>query len=271
MPAPKHADPPIAGRPVGLTEVAERSPAAAPALLLEDVTVRYAARGREETTALDRFSLTVAPRERVAVVGPSGCGKSTLLALAAGLIKPASGTVATAEEVALMPQRDLLVPWRTAIANAALALEAQGVSRKEAIARAQPVFERFGLAGFERSRTWELSGGMRQRVAFLRTVLTGRQLLALDEPFGALDSITRGEMQDWLLTALGGEPRTLLLVTHDIDEALTLADRTVILSPRPGRVVDEITARRPAGATRAEWITSPEFAELKAEALEALL
>ena len=183
--------------------------------------------------------------ERVAVVGPSGCGKSSLLALTAGLVAPTSGTVTVDEEVALMPQRDLLVPWRSALRNAALALEAQGVSKAEAARRAAPLFERFGLESFENSRTWELSGGMRQRVAFLRTVLTGRPLLALDEPFGALDSITRAQMQEWLLDALADEPRTLLLVTHDVEEALTLADRMVIVTPRPGRVAAEIAVNRP--------------------------
>lgn len=264
MPAPKHAEPQIAARPADLAEVPARDRSA---LEFDGVVARYS--GRTETVALDGLSLNVSAGERVAVVGPSGCGKSTLLALAAGLIEPAAGTVIAHETVALMPQRDLLVPWRSALANAALALEAQGISRREAIRRAEPMFERFGLAGFENSRTWELSGGMRQRVAFLRTVLTGRELLALDEPFGALDSITRGEMQDWLLAALGGEPRTLLLVTHDVDEALTLADRVVILTPRPGRVADEIVVRRPQ-SSRTDWITSPEFAALKAEAMEAL-
>jgi NitT/TauT family transport system ATP-binding protein len=235
----------------------------------DDVSLTYAGK-RGATEALAGFELTVRSGERVAVVGPSGCGKSTLLGLAAGLIEPTSGTVDVSEAVALMPQRDLLVPWRSALRNAALALEAQGVSRSAAEASARPLFERFGLAEFESSRTWELSGGMRQRVAFLRTVLTGRPLLALDEPFGALDSITRGEMQEWLLGALAEEPRTLLLVTHDVEEALTLADRVVVVTPRPGRVAAEIAVDRPRATTRTDWITSLEFAGLKSEALAAL-
>jgi NitT/TauT family transport system ATP-binding protein len=235
----------------------------------DDVSLTYRGR-KQQTDALAGFNLSILEGERVAVVGPSGCGKSSLLALAAGLIKPTSGSVAVSEQVALMPQRDLLVPWRSALRNAALALEAQGVPKHEAIARAEPLFEHFGLASFESARTWELSGGMRQRVAFLRTVLTGRRLLALDEPFGALDSITRAEMQEWLLGALDGDPRTLMLVTHDVEEALALASRVVIVTPRPGRVSAQLNVNKPDGISRTEWVTSRDFSELKAEALEAL-
>lgn len=262
------------------TSAAVVAPARRPAPLTPPAQPECAARfkavgltygsGEKPTEALRAFSLDVRSGERVAVVGPSGCGKSSLLALTAGLLAPTVGTVEVGEEVALMPQRDLLVPWRSALRNAALALEAQGVPRAEAARRAAPLFERFGLESFENSRTWELSGGMRQRVAFLRTVLTGRPMLALDEPFGALDSITRAQMQEWLLSALGAEPRTLLLVTHDVEEALTLADRMVIVTPRPGRVAAELLVNRPRETSRTDWVTSLEFAGLKAEALEAL-
>jgi NitT/TauT family transport system ATP-binding protein len=165
-----------------------------------------------------------------------------------------------------MPQRDLLLPWRTALANAALALECQGVPRSEARRRAEPLFERFGLAEFEEARPAELSGGMRQRVAFLRTLLPGRHVLLLDEPFGSLDSITRASMQRWLADALSQEPRTVVLVTHDVDEAVFLADRVVVLSPRPGRVVADIEVDL-AGPRD---VTSPEFGAMKRRALEAL-
>lgn len=266
MPVQKQADPPLVEAPAAsaapLTSAGER------ALEFDSVSLTYA--GRRPTEALRGFSLDVASGERVAVIGPSGCGKSTLLALAAGLIAPDAGSVQVSGAVALMPQRDLLVPWRSALENAALALEAQGTSRREARAKAAPMFERFGLGSFENARTWELSGGMRQRVAFLRTVLTGRPVLALDEPFGALDSITRAQMQEWLLGALGQEPRTLLLVTHDIEEALTLADRVVIMSGRPGRVLATLDSGRPREMQRADWVTSLEFAGLKARALEVL-
>ena len=201
----------------------------------------------------------------MAVVGPSGCGKSTLLELIAGLQQPDEGTVRAAE-ASYMPQRDLLLPWRTALANAALALECQGVPRSEARRRAEPLFERFGLAEFEDARPAELSGGMRQRVAFLRTLLPGRQVLLLDEPFGSLDSITRASMQRWLADALSQEPRTVVLVTHDVDEAVFLADRVVVLSPRPGRVVADIEVDL-AGPRD---VTSPEFGAMKRRALEAL-
>ncbi len=240
-----------------------------PAVRLEDVRVGFQTR-TGSVGALDGLSLTIGDGERVALVGPSGCGKSTLLSLVAGLLRPGGGVVDVRREVALMPQRDLLVPWRSALRNAALALEAQGTPRAEAAERARPLFERFGLAGFEQARTWELSGGMRQRVAFLRTILTGRPLLALDEPFGALDAITRGEMHEWLEQALAAEPRTMLLVTHDVEEALTLAGRVVLMTRRPGRVAGEIAVDRPAGLSRAQWTTSREFSILKSQALAAL-
>ena len=153
-----------------------------------------------------------------------------------------------AAPAALMPQRDLLLPWLTALDNAGLALRARGVSRAQARAAAAPWLERFGLAGFERARPAELSGGMRQRVSFLRTLLAGKPVLALDEPFAALDAITRAEMQGWLAQVLTSEPRTVVLVTHDVEEAVMLADRVAVMSPRPGRVVAEIDVDAAAAA-----------------------
>jgi NitT/TauT family transport system ATP-binding protein len=165
-----------------------------------------------------------------------------------------------------MPQRDLLLPWLTAIDNAALALRVAGAGRNEARARAHPLFAAFGLEGFERSRPHELSGGMRQRVAFLRTLLSGKEVLCLDEPFGALDAITRAEMQRWLAGALAAEPRTVLFVTHDVEEALVLADRVILLSPRPGRIIAELSVHAPRPRTP----TDGEIVALRAQALEAL-
>jgi ABC-type nitrate/sulfonate/bicarbonate transport system ATPase subunit len=238
------------------------------------------ARGQHgELVALEGLDLEVRGREVLAVVGPSGCGKSTLLELVAGLQEPDEGAVVTAgasraearrSKCAYMPQRDLLLPWRDALANAALALECQGVPRAEARRRAAPLFERFGLGEFERSLPADLSGGMRQRVAFLRTLLAGRPVLALDEPFGALDSITRGTMQQWLADALAAEPRTVILVTHDVEEALFLADRVAVLSPRPGTVVAELAVRLERPRSRRATVTDPGFAGLKERALEAL-
>jgi len=215
--------------------------------------------------ALANMSLHAAPREVVAVVGPSGCGKTTLLELICRLQRPDSGTVRAAP-AALMPQRDLLLPWLSAIDNAGLALRARGASRGEARKAAAPWLERFGLERFERTRPAELSGGMRQRVSFLRTLLTGKPVLALDEPFAALDAITRHEMQGWLSHVLTGEPRTVVLITHDVEEAVILGDRVVVMSPRPGRTVAEIDVTLPRPRRR----TDPVVVELRERALAAL-
>jgi ABC-type nitrate/sulfonate/bicarbonate transport system ATPase subunit len=239
--------------------------------------VRRAYRTRRGVvSALEGVDLEVREREVLAVVGPSGCGKSTLLELIAGLQEPDAGSVSAGDAkqrldvCAYMPQRDLLLPWRDALANAALGLECQGVSKAEARRRAAPLFERFGLAEFERSYPDELSGGMRQRVAFLRTLMAGRPVLLLDEPFASLDAITRGQMQEWLAEALATEARTVVLVTHDTEEALFLADRVAVLSPRPGRVVEELAVPFPRPRNRRETITDPTFIQLKQRALEAL-
>jgi ABC-type nitrate/sulfonate/bicarbonate transport system ATPase subunit len=246
------------------------APAQGPLSLEKAVELRGVERRFGSVTALERLDLTVSDREVVAVVGPSGCGKSTMLELIAGLQQPDAGTISVSGECALMPQSDLLLPWRDALGNAALALECEGVRKKDARARAAPLFERFGLGQFERAYPGELSGGMRQRVAFMRTLLAGRPVLLLDEPFGALDAITRASMQDWLAETLASEPRTVVLVTHDVEEALVLADRVAILSPRPGRVVAELRVDLARPRVRRELVVSPEFTELKRRALEAL-
>lgn len=232
-----------------------------------------------ELAVLDGIELAVREHEVLALVGPSGCGKSTLLELIAGLREPAAGGIViegraeAAERLrrcAFMPQRDLLFPWLAAIDNAALALRNRGASRVAAREEAATLFERFGLAGFEGARPAELSGGMRQRVAFLRTLLARKPILLLDEPFASLDAITRAEMQSWLAAALEAEARTVVLVTHDVEEALYLADRVAVLSARPGRVVDELDFARPRGE-RTETVTDPAFAELRERAMRALL
>ncbi len=218
-----------------------------------------------EVVALDGVDLQVTAGAVVAVVGPSGCGKSTLLALVCGLDCADAGTV-DAPPAALMPQRDALLPWLSALDNAALALRVAGMSRADARAAARSHFEAFGLAGFENARPAALSGGMRQRVAFLRTLLAGRPLLCLDEPFASLDALTRAQAQGWLASALALEPRTVLLVTHDVEEAVLLADRIVLLSPRPGRVVLELDVALPRPRVR----TDAAVVELRERALAAL-
>jgi ABC-type nitrate/sulfonate/bicarbonate transport system ATPase subunit len=221
--------------------------------------------GRRPVQALGGVSLHAEPRETVAVVGPSGCGKTTLLELVCGLLEPDAGEL-QAPPAALMPQRDGLLPWLSALDNAALALRVGGASKAAARAAAHEHLAAFGLEGFERTRPAELSGGMRQRVAFLRTLLAGRPVLCLDEPFGALDALTRAQLQRWLAGALVREPRTVLLVTHDVEEAVLLADRIVLLSPRPGRVVGELRVDLPRPRER----TEPAVVELRERALSAL-
>jgi ABC-type nitrate/sulfonate/bicarbonate transport system ATPase subunit len=229
------------------------------------VTVAGVEKAFGAVQALGGVSLRAAPREVVAVVGPSGCGKSTLLELVCGLATPDAGTIAAAP-AALMPQRDGLLPWLSALDNAALALRVRGTAKAAARAAAHEHFAAFGLEGFERARPRELSGGMRQRVAFLRTLLAGRPVLCLDEPFGALDALTRGQMQRWLAEALAREPRTVLLVTHDVEEAVLLADRIVLLSPRPGRAIATIDVP----LARPRHRTDLDVVALRERALEAL-
>jgi ABC-type nitrate/sulfonate/bicarbonate transport system ATPase subunit len=230
-----------------------------------EVVSRTFAGRRGLVPALDGMTLRAEPGEIVAVVGPSGCGKTTLLELICGLQRPDAGEIESAP-AALMPQRDLLLPWLGTLDNAGLALRVRGVSRSAARLQAAPWLERFGLAGFEKARPAELSGGMRQRVSFLRTLLAGKPVLALDEPFAALDAITRAEMQGWLGHVLEAEPRTVVLVTHDVEEAVILADRVVVMSARPGKAVASIAV----GLARPRRRTDPDVVALRERALEAL-
>jgi NitT/TauT family transport system ATP-binding protein len=233
----------------------------AQAVVLREVGHSYVSARGEPVRALDGVSLHAERGDLLALVGPSGCGKTTLLELICGLQSPQRGTI-ECEPAVLMPQRDLLLPWLDALDNAALALRVARVARKAARARAAALFAELGLDGFERARPGELSGGMRQRVAFLRTLLSGKPVLCLDEPFGALDAITRAEMQEWLAGALAREPRTTVLVTHDVEEAILLADRVLILSPRPGHVMGELAPEgaRPRSRTDARVISLRERA-----------
>lgn len=243
-------------------------------VLLMGVTHAF---GDLETVA--SLDLEVEPHGVVGLVGPSGCGKSTLLELICGLREPRRGAIAVGgatagferlARCAFMPQRDLLLPWYSAIDNAALALRNQGMRRGPARAAAAELFARFGLGGFEGAQPRELSGGMRQRVAFLRTLVAGKPVLALDEPFAALDAITRAEMQEWLASALRTDPRTVVLVTHDVEEALYLCDRVAVLSARPAGIVGEFSAPLRRAEDRDEAVTDASFVAAREEALRAL-
>ncbi|MEN0129134.1 MAG: ABC transporter ATP-binding protein [Brevundimonas sp.] len=218
------------------------------------VAVRSLAVRFERTAALDDVSLAVAAGEFVAVIGPSGCGKSTLLRVLAGLVP--AGAAVSADELrvptlpdgrratAWMPQGDSLLPWRRALPNALVGASIGRLDRASSRARAQAMFSEFGLAGFERAWPHELSGGMRQRLALARTCLPGLPVLLLDEPFGALDALTRRRMNAWLAElSLAGSSGAVLLVTHDVDEALLLADRVLVMSERPGRIVADVDVR----------------------------
>jgi ABC-type nitrate/sulfonate/bicarbonate transport system ATPase subunit len=243
------------------------------------VSIRGLAHSYAELRTIERLDLDVPAHSVLGLVGPSGCGKSTLLELIAGLQEPGSGVVEVGGAVAggdrlahcaFMPQRDLLLPWLSAIDNAALALRNRGIRRGEARRQAGRLFERFGLAGFESSAPAELSGGMRQRVAFLRTLIAGKPVLALDEPFASLDAITRAEMQQWLAGALRADPRTVVLVTHDIEEALYLCDSVAVLSARPARIAERLSAPAPRTTDRDEAVTDPAFVRVRERAMQAL-
>ena len=225
---------------------------------------------------LDSVNLVVEPGTFVALIGPSGAGKSTLLGLLAGLETPDEGivekdgvTLTRPGLVAYMPQSDLLLPWRSVVANVSLGLEATGAPRRAARKEALAALERFRLEGFASVPPAALSGGMRSRVALLRTALFGRDTLLLDEPFGALDALTRRDLQGWLLGVRDEFAATIVLVTHDVDEALLLADRVVVLSRRPARVALDLLVDLERPRTM-EVETTEGFARLKGRLLEAL-
>lgn len=200
-----------------------------------------------EKHVLEKVSFSLQEGEFVSILGPSGCGKSTILNLLAGVVPMQTGEVfadgqavcGTSSHFAYMPQNDLLLPWKTILDNVCLYGKVHGIA-KEAREEARKHFQEFGLAGCEDAYPSELSGGMRQRAAFLRTALCSADILLLDEPFGALDVISRGTMQDWLLSMREKLNRTVLLVTHDMDEAIYLSDRILILGGTPANIVHEI-------------------------------
>lgn len=251
---------------------------AAPVLALHHISFDYAA-NRSATPVVDDASLELKRGEVVSIIGPSGCGKSTLLTIAAGLVKSQSGRVlvdgeeATGEagHVGFMMQRDELFLWRTVLENVLLGLEvAKGRTDAADEQRAMQLLAIAGLSGFEHHYPGALSGGMRQRAAFVRTLMLGRPVVLLDEPFGALDAITRSEMQGWLLKMRAELDQTLLMVTHDIDEAIYLSDRVFVMSARPGRIslVVDIPFERPR---RYEDIVAQQaFGQLKSQLLLAI-
>jgi ABC-type nitrate/sulfonate/bicarbonate transport system ATPase subunit len=259
----------------GSNRVAPALPEAAPLLELNGISKTFGS-----VQAVRDLSLSVEPGEFVTVVGPSGCGKSTLFNMVAGLDEPDPGGILRFKgrgchasellgRVSFMPQRDLLLPWRNVVDNAILANEIEGANRAEARAKALRMLPEFGLTGFEKQYPHQLSGGMRQRVALMRTFMFERELMLLDEPFGALDALTRTLMQRWLLDVWQRHRRTILFITHDVDEAIFLGDRVLVMSARPGHVkhARRVDLPRPRAA---ELVTSPEFIALKREILEAI-
>ncbi len=237
-----------------------------------------AAKGGRPVQALQDVSLEVPSGGFVSIVGPSGCGKSTLLHLLSGLEKADEGCIkvdgveanALSRSVALMPQDDLLLPWRSILDNVILGPVCEGRNVKRARLRAQELFPVFGLEGFEQAYPADLSGGMRQRAALLRTFFCERSFHLLDEPFGRLDALTRASMQQWLTGYWEQRRSAVILVTHSIDEALFMADQVYVMSPRPGRILArlEIPFARPRHYV--EVVTSPEFGALKRDVFEHL-
>jgi ABC-type nitrate/sulfonate/bicarbonate transport system ATPase subunit len=241
-------------------------------LSLQNISQRFG-----ETQALAPTNLDIQPGEFVSVVGPSGCGKSTMFNIIAGVLTPSEGKVridgrdvtGRSGHVGYMLQKDLLLPWRTVIDNIVLGAILKGGASKAERAEGVALARRYGLGDFINHYPSALSGGMRQRVALMRTLAMHHDVMLLDEPFGALDSQTRLSMQQWLLSVWAQEKRTIVFVTHDIDEAVFLADRVVVMTPRPGRIREILTVpiERPRPMS---CLTSPEFSKLKARILDLI-
>jgi ABC-type nitrate/sulfonate/bicarbonate transport system ATPase subunit len=244
---------------------------------IEVLGVSHTFPGHPPVASLRDVHLSVENGEFVSIVGPSGCGKSTLLRILAGLLLPTGGEALVEGKrcdgkpgaAAYMPQGGVLLPWLRAMSNATLGARLAGLSTTAAHRRAGELFERFGLGGFEQSWPAELSGGMQQRVALLRTFLMPRSVCLMDEPFGALDAITRADIHRWLEDVWLAERRAVLFVTHDVEEALVLSDRVYIMSKRPGTMVRELTVPFERPRTRSV-VASAEFGALKGQLLEAL-
>ncbi len=242
----------------------------APKLEIEQLGKTYVSQDGESIVALEGLSLEVAEGEFVSIVGPSGCGKSTLFDILAGFKEQTTGRVRIDGEepvellgrIAYMQQRDMLLPWRTILDNTILALEVAGVKRRQARKVAREQLPRFGLAGFEELLPEQLSDGMRQRAALLRTYLAGREILLLDEPFAALDALTRQQVREWMLEIWAAERKTIVLITHDIEEAVFLADRALGMTPRPGSIAVSVDVDLPRPRT-IETLADPHLIALK--------
>ena len=219
--------------------------------------------------ALAQADMAVMPHEFVCLIGPSGCGKSTLLRLLGGLVKPTSGRVLyrgqpltrPTSSIGMVFQQPTLMPWRTVIQNTALPLQILGIPATERFERAAAMLELVGLGDFAQSLPRELSGGMQQRVSLARALIHAPDTLLLDEPFGSLDALTRERMNDELLRIWGQERQTAIMVTHDIQEAIFLADRVLVMSQRPGRILEEVMTGLPRPRSRS-MMYDPRFAEL---------
>jgi len=249
--------------------VRHRTQTMPPALEVSGISKTFKTQ-RRETPVLTHVTLQVQQQEFVSILGPSGCGKSTLFHIIGGLEKPDSGVIrmngaeVTGQRghVSYMPQQPALFPWRTIEDNVVLAGEIRGMPLDSARAEARRWLEKVGLAGFERAYPHMLSGGMQQRAAFLRALLAPQELMLLDEPFSALDALTRSEMQRWLLELWEENRRSVLFITHNIEEALLLSSRIYVFSGRPGSILHtvEISFPRPR---REEMTETPEFLKLK--------
>lgn len=226
---------------------------------------------------LDKLSFHVYPGEFISIVGVSGSGKSTVFRLITGLDEPSSGTISLTDnkdrkrlgKVGYMPQQDLLLPWRTILENVCLPLEIAGIDKKAAQQQVMPLLTDFGLAGTENNYPNELSGGMKQRVAFLRALLSGNPLLLLDEPFSALDAITKLSMQEWLINQWKKRQATILFITHDVEEALFLSDRIFMLKNKPITSFEEIEVPLPRPRKRND-LHQPAILALKEQMLCSL-
>ncbi len=246
-------------------------------LLVQQVTKTFGS-GKQRLETLATIDLTVAKGEFVSVIGPSGCGKSTLFNIIAGVDEPTSGTIVIDGEVetvragksGYMPQQPLLLPWRTIEENVMLGLDVQRVSREKARRQARELLEHFGLAEFAQDYPSTISGGMRQRVALLRTVLFNKSFLLLDEPFGALDALTRLSCQMWLLDLWQEFHSSVLFITHDVREAILLSDRIYVLSARPARVLQIVDVGLPR-PRQSEHLALPLSIQLEQALLSILM